>query len=186
MCSSDLGGRRPGRPAEGSNAGLYAGYGQTLLAVRERLLRREAVRAWEGLAHLEEIPFGPQALADECVHAASLRQACQCVPVVMVRMTCSRHDRDAADRRGAPRQAPVRPRRTGRRAGISARSPRWHAEGGPRMAERFIYGEDRRVAVARTRRRVPWFPHAKDLGLPSAESSPYLEGIWARERTDRT
>ena len=50
-------------------------------------------------------------------------------------------------------------------------------KGGPQMAERAIYGEDR-LGNARTREetRVVVLVHAKDLGLPSAKGSPYVEG----------
>ena len=56
---------------------------------------------------------------------------------------------------------------------------------GPEVVDRVIYGEDRWVtACEREATGVVVLVHVNDLGLPSAKSSPYLEGSWIRERAD--
>jgi len=58
---------------------------------------------------------------------------------------------------------------------------------GPEMVDRVLYGEDRWVtACEREDTGVVALVHVNDLGLPSAKSSPYLEGSWVPGRANRT
>jgi hypothetical protein len=56
----------------------------------------------------------------------------------------------------------------------------------PEIVDLIMYGEDRWVtACQHEKTRAVVLVHVTDLGLPSAESSPYLEGSCVRERANR-
>ncbi len=62
------------------------------------------------------------------------------------------------------------------------------ARGGsdPGIVDRVMYGEARwGDRLQREETRAVVLVHVNDLELPSAKSSPYLEGSWVRERANR-